>query len=351
MKVRIENIYYLFCYAWDCLPESAIVDVSTVARPDTLSLFGHVIKRGTEHVLRRGLDHGYATHNQEIKTVRGRIDFTASISALASTRLRLTCNFDDFVPDVLHNQILRTTIRKLSLSEGVDRTLRAGLKSLDLALSGISLVHLDTSVFRRVQLHRNNAFYGFLMRVCELLHSVSLPDRDADGRYAFRDVLDDESYMAAVFEKFVRGFYRLEQEDFPSVASEHLDWHASSEVASHIDFLPAMKTDVTLRSTTRQVVIETKYYADSLQTYYEKRTVHSQNLYQLMSNLRSSAKGWRGELPIEGILLYPAAASRPDLRFIIEGHPVRIYSLNLDQPWNGVRDDLLSLIRPLTLVN
>lgn len=345
MKVPIENIYYLFCYAWDCLPESRCINVSGVPMPDTLNLFAHVIKTGTEHLLRRGLDRGYVAEKQRISKIRGRIDFGASISALATKRLRLTCDFDEFVPDVLHNQILRTTIRKLSRASGVDHTLRIELRKLDRVLTGIELIPLEASAFRRVQVHRNNAFYGFLMRVCELLHSASLPDRGEDGRYAFREVLDDEPYMSVVFEKFVRRFYRIEQTEFPSVGSERFDWDALSESAKDMDFLPSMNTDATLRSDSKLIVIDAKYYKDALQTYREKRTVHSGNLYQLMAYLRSAQKRWPGQL-CEGILLYPVAASRVDLRYTIDGYPVRIWTLDLARPWPEVRKGLLNLIRP-----
>jgi 5-methylcytosine-specific restriction enzyme subunit McrC len=245
VKVPIENIYYLFCYAWDCLPESQSVDVGSVPRPDTLNLFAHVIKTGTKHLLRRGLDRGYVAEKQELAKIRGKVDFAASIAALATTRLRLICDFDEFAADVLHNQILRTTIRKLSHTHGVDRSLATELRELDRALAGISFIQLETSTFRRVQVHRNNAYYRFLMRVCELLHSAFLPDRAEDGRYTFREVLDDESYMADVFEKFIRGFYRIEQTEFPSVASEYLDWEAFAS-PEDMAFLPSMKTDADL---------------------------------------------------------------------------------------------------------
>jgi 5-methylcytosine-specific restriction enzyme subunit McrC len=322
--------------------------VSSVPSPSSLNLFAHVIRKGTERLIRRGIDSGYVPKKDELKLVRGKIDFAASISALASTRLRLTCDFDEFLPDVLHNQILRTTIRRLSQAKGVDVSLSIELRKLDRALAGIKIIQLNTSAFRRVQVHRNNAFYAFLMKVCELLYSTSLPHRGKDGHYSFREVLDDEPYMEDVFEKFIRGFYRLEQTDFPLVGSEYLNWNATSEAAADMDFLPSMKTDVTLRSESRMIVIDAKYYKDVLQTHREKRTVRSENLYQLMAYLRNAKRHRRGR-PTEGILLYPVAASTADFRYTIESHPVRIWTLDLAQPWQEVRKDLLTLIQPLSL--
>lgn len=345
MKVRIENIYYLFCYAWDCLPESRVVDVSGVPRPDTLNLFAHVIKMGTQHILRRGLDRGYSVERAELQRLRGKIEFAASISSLASSRISLVCEFEEFVPDVLHNQILRATIKRLALAEGVDPDLGAALRNIDLKLQGVRQIQLSGECFRRVQIHRNNAFYGFLMKVCELLYGAVLPDRGRNGRYLFREVLDDESYMSTVFEKFMRRFYELEQSEFPTVCNPTLNWDASSVRIRHLGFLPNMRTDAVLQSANRLIIIDAKYYKDALQTYREKRTAHSGNLYQLMSYLRSAKTQWP-EKSCEGILLYPVAASRINLRYVINGHPLRVYTLDLSRRWPKVRKALLALIRP-----
>ncbi len=348
MKVCIENIYYLFCYAWDCLPQSRVVDVSGVARPDTLNLFAHVIKTGTEHILRRGLDRGYSLERAELLKLRGKIDFAGSISSVAASRISLVCEFDEFVPDVLHNQILRATIKRLARAEGIDVDLRAALNKLDPKLNGVSQIHLNAALFRRVQIHRNNSFYGFLMQVCELLYAAALPDRGKDGQYLFREILDDESYMATVFEKFMRRFYELEQEEFPFVGRPNLSWDATSAPIKDLDFLPNMRTDALLRSANRLIIVDAKYYKDALQSFREKRTIHSKSLYQLMAYLRSAQKQWP-DRSCEGILLYPVAASKINLRYVIDGHPVRIYTLNLNKPWRKVCKALLALIRPIPL--
>jgi 5-methylcytosine-specific restriction enzyme subunit McrC len=46
-----------------------------------------------------------------------------------------------------------------------------------------------------------------------------------------------------------------------------------------------MKTDITLRSSTRTVVIEAKYYRETLTRRYSKETLRSDNLYQLFAYL------------------------------------------------------------------
>src|ERR1700741_3495375 len=125
--------------------------------------------------------------------VIGRLDLTAMISGLTWLNARGVCRFDELSPDILHNQILRTTVQVLRHAP-VEQSLKERLRDTDLKLSGISTVHLTPSIFRRVQLHRNNSFYAFLIHVCELVHKSLLPDRAGESPTWFRDVLSDEEY-------------------------------------------------------------------------------------------------------------------------------------------------------------
>jgi 5-methylcytosine-specific restriction enzyme subunit McrC len=47
----------------------------------------------------------------------------------------------------------------------------------------------------------------------------------------------------------------------------------------------------------------------------------------------------------EGVLLYPAVGEKLSLRVKIQGHPVSVCSINLDQPWQMIKADLLGLLK------
>ena len=53
--IPIENLDYLFCYAWNRLDEGRVVDVGRVESPELVDLFAKVLLGGVEHVLRRGI--------------------------------------------------------------------------------------------------------------------------------------------------------------------------------------------------------------------------------------------------------------------------------------------------------
>jgi 5-methylcytosine-specific restriction enzyme subunit McrC len=149
--------------------------------------------------------------------------------------------------------------------------------------------------------------------------------------------------MAAVFEEFIRNFYSLKQSHF-TVSRTQPKWSATSARPSDLQYLPTMTTDVTLSSATRKIIIDAKYYRDALQTNYGSRTVHSSNLYQLLAYLRGSSQGTPGVQSVEGMLVYPVGEQSVDLSYTIDGYPVRIYTLNLGQPWFRIEADLLRLV-------
>ena len=178
-----------------------------------LNLCAHVLTAGIFRLLRRGIDQGYLGLAEETSRLRGRIDITRTVTGLTWLHARAVCQFDELTPDIVHNRILRTTVQWLS-NAPIEPRLRDRLREVDHRMSGISTMPVNVSLFRRIQLHRNNGFYAFLLRVCELVHLSLLPDRSGEGPSWFRDVLSDEDYMAAVFEEFIRNFYSLKQSQF-----------------------------------------------------------------------------------------------------------------------------------------
>jgi 5-methylcytosine-specific restriction enzyme subunit McrC len=342
LKVPIQNLYYLFCYAWRFLPDDLALDVGGIESPDVLNLCAHVLTAGIDRLLRRGIDQDYFALREETARLRGRIDITGTITGLTWLHARAVCQFDELTPDTLHNRILRSTVQLL-LSAPIESDLRDRLWEVDHRLSGINTVTVHASLFKRIQLHRNNSFYAFLLRVCELVHLSLLPDTSGESPSWFRDVLSDEDKMAAVFEQFIHNFYDLKQSQF-TVGRTQPKWSATAAQPSDLRFLPTMTTDVTLSSAARRVIIDAKYYRDALQTNYGSRTVHSSNLYQLLAYLRGSGQEIPRGQQVEGMLVYPVGEQSVDLSYIIDGFPVRIFTLNLGQPWLQIEADLLRLV-------
>lgn len=343
--IPIENIYYLFCYAWNRFEEAQSISIGSEMSPDLPNLLGRVLLHGTRNLLRRGLDRNYRDCADEIATVRGRIELGPSLRLQARSIRRLVCEFDELSHDLLHNQIIKASLRRLARARTIEPALALDLEHTAQRMGGVSDIWLERSAFARVQLHRNNAYYDLIVKVAELAYDCLLPVAQGSG-YAFHDVLRDEKKMALVFQDFVRNFYCAEQTDF-SVLPLTIQWDGKQVATTGAGRLPNMVTDIFMRSPTRRLIIDTKYYANALQRgQFGSESFQSGNLYQLFAYLKNAAAN-----PLfagcEGMLLYPMNGTALRETYLIQGHLITVATIDLARPWPAIADDLLSLIKPI----
>lgn len=99
-----------------------------------------------------------------------------------------------------------------------------------------------------------------------------------------------------------------------------------------------------LESPEERWIIDCKFYRDLFQRHHlsGKETFRSSHLYQLFCYLKNKAAqpGWEN---VRGMLLYPVTSTPVDETVVLSGHPIRIVTLNLNQPWVGIDRDLRAL--------
>lgn len=337
--IPIRNIYYLLCYAWDRLDEAALTDVSMAGEPRLADLLGRVLRSGVTHLLKRGIDRRYVAENAEIAGIRGRLDISSSLKRASFPRARAWCVFDELSPDTPANRIVKTTLRNLASVSALDAELAENLRDLYRRFPGVAEVAIDGQMFRRITLGSNAAYYGFLLDVCELVHRNLLADEDT-GETTFRDFTRDDAQMARLFERFLFRFFEHEQERY-SVDAPHLRWHAQGKEAD-IGYLPLMRTDIVLRDEARTIVIDAKYYAQTLGEHFGKQTVRSDHLYQLFTYLQHFSLNRSAD--VAGVLIYPRTTRSVAVDAVLFGHPFRAATVDLAQAWEGIHEDLLRAI-------
>ncbi|WP_073110650.1 5-methylcytosine restriction system specificity protein McrC [Hymenobacter daecheongensis] len=341
--VPIQNLYYLLCYAWNRLPEQeALLSTEAAAFQRPLELLAQVLASGTSRLLRRGLENAYSERREELGELRGRLLLADSLSRDLLRRGRAVCQYDKLGPDTPFNSLLLGTLTQLSTGRSLPAALRHDIQNLRRRFpASVVPMPLSGAALRAVRRLRLSGAEAFLLNVCELIQRSALPEAAATGRTRFRDFRRDERLMAQLFEQFVRNFYRLEQRQF-RVLSETIQWRAEAGSAADLALLPAMITDTSLESPARKIILDTKYYAAALRPRYDQQKLISPHLYQLYAYLQNQPT-----LPgqqLEGILLYPAAAQMVDVRYTLGGHPVRVVTIDLNQPWPGIKADLLALL-------
>lgn len=338
MEIPIANIYYLLCYAWDVLEEKeSLTEVDALDSTDLLDLFARVLVNGTRRLLRRGLDRGYLPREEELAGVRGKLLVTSTLRRNLLRRGRAACSWDELEYDTLPNRILKTTLQRLREAAELERNTRADVHDLLRWLAPVQAINLRAEHFRRVQLHRNNRIYLFLLHICEFIHEHWLPAEHGGSRH-FRDFVRDG--LPRLFESFVFNFYRRELQGDWQVSSPVINWQFATGNEDAIDLVPRMETDVCLCCPSRAIILDTKFYAQTLKAgAYGTAKLSPANLYQLFTYLRqrSSEPGWE---QAEGVLLYPRTTRDIAVDFTTHGHRIRALTLDLSAPWQTIRAGL-----------
>jgi 5-methylcytosine-specific restriction enzyme subunit McrC len=340
--IPIANLYYVLLYAWDALEEKDLLDVHGEPQTSIFDLLAGVLHRGVDRLLRRGLDRGYLPRREDIPSVRGKVDLSATIKGGLLHRARTVCEFTELSHDVPHNKVLKATVRQLLRVKNLPQRLHQGLKATYQRLPGITDVPLTDRLFRSIQLHRNIQGYRFLLDVCRLIHECLIPD-EAPGVLRFRDFLRDQERMHRLFERFIRNFYWHEQSTY-RVRREHIRWQDITGDPEHLGLLPRMETDVSLTSLTRKIVIDAKFYQEPLQQRFGHDSLRSGHLYQMFAYLKNLAGRGDVNANVEGMLLYPAVSRHLALKFRLHGHTFHVCTINLNQHWSQIHKDLLALL-------
>ena len=343
MQIPIENIYYLLCYAWDTLDEKDQVNVAVDDRTELLDLFAKILINGTRMLLKRGIEKSYVGETLELAGVKGKLELGPTLKSGLLFKQRTVCSIDEFSGNILSNQILLTTLYRLLRTCDLDPFLKKQLKSLIWLFSGIQTIELSNRVFSQVRLHRNNRFYNFLIRVCRIIYDNTLPT-EKPGEWMFKDFTRDERKMNKLFEAFIRNFYKKE---FPrwKVGTEVLHWQFQMPEEAHRDFLPVMRTDISIVNEQGKIIIDAKYYRETLATWYDREKIHSANLYQLFSYLlNQQSTDCPDSFKTRGILIYPDTGKEIDLDYWYDQHLIQIKTLNLNVNWREIEGRLRGVV-------
>ena len=306
------------------------------------NLLARLLRDSFSQVLRRGLDRGYRERAEDTRRPRGKLDLPSTVRRALRLRGQVRVRFEELSRDVLHNRIVKTTMLRLAAVEELNADLKGKLTRLVQRIADVGEVDLREDLFRRVQIHRNNADYGFLLDLCRMIARHLVPEGRA-GAVRFRDFTADEREMGRLFEDFVRGFLRTEHPQL-GVFRGHksIKWGAAPQ-GDGVLRLPLMETDIYVPGAGgRSVIVETKCVSEPFARGGEASTVslRSDHLYQLFAYLTNHARSYSAEPPAVGLLLYATAGATFDYRYRVQGHPLWVWSVDLAKPWPAVRDGL-----------
>ena len=219
--------------------------------------------------------------------------------------------------------------------------LRTKIRFLVRQMEGVEVVQLSNALFWSTMITRYNRSYRLPLQICALIYQLRMPQEDS-GDASLMELIRDEKGLPKLFEQFVRNFYRYRIGDEYDVSSERLNWPQTDS-----DLIPLMITDISIKSKRypkKILIIDTKFHQSTLTGQFTTQRVKSENLYQIYAYLRTQEHKGPEYKEARGILLYPTAGYEVHESMHMQGHEIRVVTLNLSDTWEQIESRLLELI-------
>jgi 5-methylcytosine-specific restriction enzyme subunit McrC len=342
-KVPIRNLFCMLSYVND-MPEliESLNDVD-----EDLITYDFIVNqffREVEWLHQRGFVKDYVEKQEVTNRLSGRMLINESLSYLVGRKPMLVCEKDEYSPDILLNQVMKSTLQSICVNRYVkEETRKRSFMQLDY-LHEVGEIKLTKKIFSQIYFGRHNVHYKRMVHLAKILFELSLLSHK-QGKWSLFSAELDEKALNGIFEKFLFHFYRIEQKDY-RVSSEVLKWGLQGNSA----FLPQMRTDVSLchKNGLEKIIIDAKFYKNVFQENFGKSTFHSHNMYQLFTYLIHQEK----ELELRGILIYPTNGTDVGERYQwSENVWMEVMTVDLDGSWKEIYRRLIRVIDGDTSVN
>lgn len=199
-------------------------------------------------------------------------------------------------------------------------------------------VFTDPTIRGSLMYQRNNKNYEMLINICYFVLDGMLQTTDK-GNYKMMTFSDE--HMHRLYEKFVLEYFKRHHSYLSEVRAAQVKWNLATDTEeSMIRFLPAMQTDIFLRYKEKVLIIDTKYYGNSMQKQYDKVTIHSGNMYQIFTYVKNQDVENNGR--VSGMLLYAKTeeAITPDCSFVIGGNKISVKTVDLNKEFKLIAAQL-----------
>jgi McrBC 5-methylcytosine restriction system component len=332
--IFIKNIYYMLTYAFQVLKQSNYDEIAAEEFENIQDLFAAILAKGIAQQLKQGLHREYVSSDDDLSKMRGKLNIRKTIYNKLKRVQKLNCKYDELSENNIFNQILKTTAINLLQQKSVNAEHRVALKKVMLFFGEVDSVDTSCIQWNRLRYHRNNQNYKMLLNICYFVLDGLLLSDDK-GKYKMATFLD-EQHMSRLYEKFVLEYYRYHHPDLRAAASR-VSWNLDDGI---VNFLPVMQTDITLSNGDKILIIDTKYYSHTMQVQYDRRTLHSNNLYQIFTYVKNKDVESTGN--VAGMLLYAKTeeAITPDCDFQMSGNKISVKTLDLNIAFSKIAAQL-----------
>lgn len=149
-------------------------------------------------LVRQGMPRRYHETEEDLPSLRGRLNVTRQFTTFAAAPDRLACRFDALSPDIALNQIMKAAVQRLASVSGSTENQRL-LRELAFIYADISLVPVPALRWEQLVLDRTNSRWRELVNLARLLLGDRFQTTSAGPGRGFSLLFE----MNTLFEEYV----------------------------------------------------------------------------------------------------------------------------------------------------
>ena len=345
-NIPIKNIYYMLCYAWNIIDEINDIEFGDEKFENIYNLMAKILDYFLNKLIKRGFYKNYILIEEDLSMLKGKIDFSKSIKTNVINQKRLICQYDILSTNILFNQIIKSTLNKLINYKNIDEELKNKLIILSRYFIKIKDIKINNNTFKSLKYHRNNIHYKFIINICKLVYNNLILDKNYNensGRFYIDK--NENKTMHRIYEKFVLNYYKINYQNF-TVKSKPIKWQIKND---NFNFIPNMKTDITIYNKEKCLIIDTKFYKEILKEHKGKKMIRPSHIYQIyayMNNIK-----FKRNKNIKGILLYAGTNEiinknyqKEKFDYKIQDKDFSVRILDLNKEWENIEKQLNEIV-------
>lgn len=298
-SIPIENLFYMISYVLE-LPFQATLNGNKSNIDRSLGeLYILLFSIELSKLIKSGLIKSYHDEENELLTVRGKINLSRTIDLRCKGKHTIDCIYDEYSADEYLNRIIKSVASQLIFSNisiepiELKRSLRQNIS----IMSNIAQISLKNISWETITFNQYNKRYKTIILLCELIvESLLLISENESNNFK---AIEEKLYHK-LFERFIRTFFR--KTDFETNVSDlKMKWNSNDTY----DFIPKMHTDTTITYLNKTLIIDTKFYKEIFGNNRNSKKFRSGHLYQIFSYV-VNYKIQHSNQKVAGLLLYAA---------------------------------------------
>lgn len=334
--IAIKNIYYMLSYAFQVLNEKGYKSIESEEFDNAADLCAAILIKGVSVQIKRGLSREYVSRTEQLSTIKGKIEVTDTVKEMSLLRQKVVCSHDEFTVDFRLNEILKSTLMLL-LKANIAKDRKKSIRKLLVYFADVKEIDLH-QVNWSVNYTRNKQTYQMLISICYFVVK-GLLQSETGGSTKIMDFFDEQR-MSHLYEKFILEYYRKEFKGILTANASQIPWQLDDGEDS---LLPVMQTDISLSRGNQVLIIDAKYYGSMTQSIFDKRTLHSANVYQIFTYVKNKEVELAGkDHRVAGMLLYAKTDEEvvPNNRYMMSGNQISVGALDLNQDFSDIAKTL-----------